>query len=720
MKSGQLDWHRLRWPREVEQILQGFRLLATTGGAPVIIESVGDTSGVTHHLGVPKGWSGGLVHQLQAAIPGLAIDKLESRTDAAANRAIDLRLSTRRRALRTDDVAKTGRAILTALAGVSSEERLVLQWVLRRQVAPTAVPNSPGGGGQQSVLRALLGPPSGKPQRVDTEARRALRTKQAEPGWKLAGRIGVQAGTRSRQRQLIRQVLGALQSTESPGVGFWVRTANPVRLNRAIVSWRHPLRLNAQEMATLSAWPVGDTRDLPVSRIGSRLVPPSRSIPMHGRVVGDSTFPGSERPLSLLPTDAKRHFHVLGPTGSGKSTLLLNLIAQDIEAGRGVVVIEPKGDLIAELLHHIPPQRIGDVVLIDPTDNDGSRPVGLNPLAPAGRPPELVADQLLGVFHALFAAHWGPRTSDILSGALLTLARTPGMTLAALPLLLSDPGFRRGIIAKIDDPIGLEPFWASFDSWSEQERTNAIAPAMRRLRPFLLRPDLRTIIGQAKPRFDVRQVFSQRKILLVNLSKGLLGPETAALLGSLVITQLWQATLGRSGIAVEKRHPVMIYVDEFQDYLRLPQDFSDALAQARGLGVAFILAHQFMHQLDPTMRSAVLANTQSRIAFRLPHDDARLISAGSNLDSEDFQSLGAYQCYVQLVAMGTVQPWCSAQTRLPEDSLSNPEEVRASSSDLYGTERDEVEADIRSLVFHRRESGNSDIGPRQRSRGGVS
>ena len=112
-------------------------------------------------------------------------------------------------------------------------------------------------------------------------------------------------------------------------------------------------------------------------------------------------------------------------------------------------------------------------------------------------------------------------------------------------MLLSDPGFRRGIISKIDDPIGLEPFWAAFDSWSELERTNAIAPAMRRLRPFLLRPDLRAIIGQAKPRFDVRQIFTQRKILLVNLSKGLLGPETAALLGSLVITQLWQATLGR-------------------------------------------------------------------------------------------------------------------------------------------------------------------------------
>ena len=138
--------------------------------------------------------------------------------------------------------------------------------------------------------------------------------------------------------------------------------------------------------------------------------------------------------------------HALGPTGSGKSTLLLNLITQDIAAGRAVVVIEPKGDLIAEVLQRIPPSRVGDVVLLDPTDT--ARPVGLNPLALGGRSPELVADQLLGLFHALYIAHWGPRTHDILGASLLTLARLPGMTLAALPLLLTDAAFRRRVVPR--------------------------------------------------------------------------------------------------------------------------------------------------------------------------------------------------------------------------------------------------------------------------------
>jgi hypothetical protein len=479
-----------------------------------------------------------------------------------------------------------------------------------------------------------------------------------------------------------------------------------------------PLRLNAIELAVLSGWPVGPTTDLRIAKVGSRLAPPSSAIPTHGRVIGEATFPGDERRLSLLPSDALRHLHVLGPTGSGKSTLLLNLIVQDIEAGRAVVVIEPKGDLIEEVLQHIPADRAQDVVVIDPTDD--RQPVGLNPLSPSGRSPELVADQLLGVFHALFARHWGPRTSDILSAALLTLARSPGMTLAALPLLLSDASFRRTLLANIDDPIGLEPFWATYEAWSEPERTAAIAPAMRRLRPFLLRPDLRAIIGQARPRFDVRQVFTERKILLVNLSKGLLGPETAALLGGLVVTQLWQATLGRSAIAPGRRHAVFIYTDEYQEYLNLPTDFADALAQARGLGVGFVLAHQYMRQLDLAMRSAVLANAQSRVAFRLANEDARLIAAGSDLDPEDFQSLGAFQCYVQLVSGGAVRPWCSACTRLPDRTTSDPERIRASSRAQFGIDRDEVESDIRRLVYPPRKIRDDDIGPQRRDSGASS
>jgi hypothetical protein len=718
LRSVALSWYRLRWPREVvaEQVVQVFRLLATAGGQPVVIEAVGSPGLVEHRVALPAGRAESVVDQLRSAIPGLSVEDCDERPALGVSHAVELRMTTKRRPLRTDDVAGVSRAMLTALAHLHRGEHLTVQWVLARPLVPVAVPNHLEGLGRESWLGALLLAPLGPPPPTDVDVRNALRAKQAEPGWRAVGRIAVITKTVGRERQLIRQVVGALRSAEAPGVSFRVRVTSVRRVIAATTGWRLPLRLNASELATVSAFPIGLTNELPVSMIGSRPVAPSAAIPRAGRIVGQASFPGRERPLALTPVDSLRHVHVLGPTGVGKSTALASLVMQDMQAGRAVVVIEPKGDLIADLLTRIPAGRVGDVVLLDPTDT--ARPVGLNPLALGGRSPELVADQLLGMFHSLYRAHWGPRTHDILGASLLTLARLPGMTLAALPLLLTDAGFRRRVVPRVVDPIGLGPFWSAFEAWSEAERAAAIAPVMNKLRPLLLRPEMRAIVGQTRRSFDLRRVFTQRKILLVSLSKGLLGPETSALLGSLVVSQLWQAILGRAAIAPERRHPVFVYVDEFQDYMHLPLDFADALTQARGLGVGFVAAHQYMHQLDPAMRSAVLANAQSRIAFRLPSEDARIIAADSTLTPEDFQSLGAFQCYMQLVASAAVQPWCSASTVLPGEPISDPAAIRVASRNAYGVDRAEIEADLHELFLGRRQTDADDLAPRRRDSGG--
>ncbi|CAG4927269.1 unnamed protein product, partial [Acidithrix sp. C25] len=715
VKAGLLIWYRLRWPRNVsaQQVEQAFLLLSATAGTPVVIETVGSADFVEHRLALPRDRVGSIVHQLRAGLPGLAVETIDH-NNSAFNRAVELRLSTRRRPLGTDDPEIVSTALLSALSHLGANEHLVLQWVLGRQLSSSPVPNKINAS-HEFWLADVADTVLGKSQSADSEFRTALRSKQGVSGWQAVGRIGVMAKSEARQRQLIRQVLGALRTSEAPGVSFRARSTSPKRITSLHLPLFIPLRLNALELATVSGWPIGATSDLPVAKVGSRMLAPTSAIPKSGRIIGEATFPGRERPLAISAADSLRHFHVLGPTGSGKSTLLLNLVVQDMADGRGVAVIEPRGDLIKDILSHVPPHRAGDVVLLDPTDD--KQPVGLNPLSTHGRSPELVADQLLGVFHNLYVANWGPRTQDILGSALLTLARNPGMTLVALPLLLTNAGFRRRMVASLDDPIGLEPFWASYENWSEAERTTAISPVMNKLRPFLLRPQIRAIIGQAKPRFDVRDLFTKRKILLVNLAKGELGPETAALLGSLVIAQLWQATLNRSTVAPEKRHPVFIYVDEFQNYLRAATDFADAMAQARGLGVGFVLAHQYMHQLDLPIRSAVMNNAQSRIAFRLPNEDAKLIAAGSNLEPEDFQSLSAYHCYVQLLARNSVQPWCSARTLMPDNSTSDPELIRTASRDAYGIDRSVVEAAIRDLAYGRKTEPTEDLGRRRRNRG---
>lgn len=718
MKSAVLTWHRLRWPREVEpdQLTQALRLLATAGGSPVVVEAVGSPGRVEHRLALPQAQAESMVEQLRAAIPGLSIEVLADRPPLSVTRAVKLRTTTQHRPLQTDDLASVSRAVLTALAQPHRGEQLSLQWVLGRTLAPVSVPNHLDDLGRESWLGALLVAPFAAPRPLDVEIRNALRMKHAEPGWQAVGRIGVKATSTGRQRQLLRQVAGALQSAEAPGVRFRVHAGSSRPMAAASPEWWRPLRLNVSELAAISSWPVGLTGELPVDMTPSRLLAPSAAIPRAGRVLGQATFPGRERALALSAADSLRHLHALGPTGSGKSTLLLNLITQDMAAGRAVVVIEPKGDLIADVLERIPPERISDVVLLDPTDTE--RPIGLNPLALDGRSPELVADQVLGLMHSLYAAHWGPRTHDILGASLLTLARTPGMTLAALPLLLTDAAFRRRVVPGASDPIGLAPFWSSFEAWSEAERAAAIAPVMNKLRPLLLRPELRAIIGQSQRSLDLRRVLTERKILLVNLSKGLLGPETSALLGSLVVSQLWQAILGRAATAPERRHPVLVYIDEFQDYLHLPLDLADALAQARGLGVGFTLAHQYLHQLEPAMRSAVLANAQSRVAFRLPGEDARVLAADSTLEPEDFQNLGAFECYAQLVANAAVRPWCSARTVPPGPPTSTPAVVRAASRRAYGVDRAAIEADLHALLVDRHTSPD-DLTPRRRGPGGT-
>jgi hypothetical protein len=677
-----------------------------------VIEAVGVRGAVVHRLALPGSTAPVLVEQIRAALPALGILRLGSRPSVTIDRAVEIRLSTANRPLGIELAEPASRALLTALSTVRGGESLVLQWHLIRPAHPTPVghhvEHARASSLSEEVSRALLGGRRG----LDAEARGSLRAKRSLPGWRIVGRIGVHTEDSPRQRQLIQQVILALRSAEAPGVRFGFRTINPGNLIELRKPWLVPTRLNIAELAAVSAWPVGDTASYPVVRQTSRAVAPTRAIASTGRALGVATYPGQERPVAIGVRDALRGLHVLGPTGTGKSTLLLRLICQDMVAGRSVVVVEPKGDLIADVLARIPADRVNDVVLIDPTDR--AAVVGVNPLMTSDASSELVADQLLSIFHHTYASSWGPRTSDILYASLLTLARTPGMSLAALPLLLSDPSFRRRVIGDLNEPVVLQPFWQAFEAWSVAERTAAVAPTLNKIRPLLVRPSLRAVLGQASPRFEIRQVFTERKILLVNLAKGSMGPEAAALLGGIVMSQLWQTSLERSAVEPARRHAVFVFVDEFQDYLNLPTDLAEALAQARGLGVGLTLAHQHLGQLNPQMRSAVLANARSRVVFQLAADDARVFAADSQLDPDDFHSLGAFEAYAQIVADDAVQPWLSLRTEPASQPVSDQAQLRELSRNRYGTSLAQVDGELAALRSSGREG---DLGPKPRPGG---
>jgi hypothetical protein len=698
----ELRWLIASWQRPLDpvRVADVLRQWASDERSPqIVLEARLRSTGVEYLIGYSAPNSHAVATPLKA-LPNVTVRPLSDERQPI-DTAGRLAASTRHRPLRLNDPESTVRAILAASVRLKDGEQLVLQLILGPRRVPLAVPNaSPSSVVQPWWSVAWLG----NGGQIDGEKRQALRTKVADFGFACSLRLGVAAGTGDRRRTLLLGLLAAIRVSEAPGLRLSFRKEPAHRLNRAAEPWRWPLRLGVPELVGLTAWPLGED-ELP----GQPAPHPKQLLPPPGttgktRVVADVAVPHRDATLALPVDRALHHLHVIGPTGVGKSTLLASLIQQDVEAGYSVVVLEPKGDTIDEVLSRLPEQHWNDAIVLDPND---SEPVGLNPLARHGRRPELVADNLLTLFRSLYGKNIGPRSADILYAALLTLAQRENASIVTLPLLLTNPGVRRSLTKDLHDPLVLEPFWATYESWTEAERANAVAPVMNKLRP-LLRPGLRGVLGQREPRFQIADVFMQRKLLFVPLRRGIIGAEAASLLGSLVVAELWQAIQGRAAVAGSQRRPVMVYIDEAQNYLSLPVDLGDALAQARGYGVGFTLAHQFLGQFTPEMRAAVLANARSRIAFQLPHDDARIFERGHpELKAIDFETLGQYEVYASLFAHGRSQPYASGRTRPLGPVVADPAAIKRRSRERYGQPLDQVESGFGELL----DRLDDDLGP---------
>jgi type IV secretory pathway TraG/TraD family ATPase VirD4 len=359
------------------------------------------------------------------------------------------------------------------------------------------------------------------------------------------------------------------------------------------------------------------------------------------------------------------------------------------------------------MLEIVPEKRKDEVVVIDPSDHS---PVGFNPFAFKNyRNKTLIADAVLAVLKEIFAENWGIRSQDVLSGTLLTLAETEDASLLWLPALLTNDSFRQKITDKITDKIGLKPFWEQFEAMKESERRQEIAPVLNKMRQFLFRPGLRNVLGQFQPKFDLTDLFRKRRIVLVPLNKGVIGAESARLLGSLIVGLTWTLALSRTSEPMERRHIVSIFIDELQDYLSLPTDLSDALAQARGLGVALTLAHQYRDQLPPEIRAGVDANARNKIVFGLSSNDAKDMAAmAPELSTLDFMTLLRYQVYASFQVEGRNNALIQGQAMPPPTAIRMAAELKAESMNRYGKPAAEVEAEyLKTLMID--DSPDSDL-----------
>lgn len=684
-----LVWRGVTWPRpfEPEAALELLSRLASDHTVGHVVFEVRGNSRAVHYL------VGCAPDKVQAVSSALTTHVDGARISADHARRIPtvaakVRMTHPSLALSTDRVMAAVRSVLAGFAAAKKEdEELALQVVLGPRLHPHMLSDRISDPRSTWWGLLLFGE---RPASAETKA--SMKIRAQSHAFKTVIRLGVRAGTAGRARQLLTSLYASLKVAEAPGARLHIAAESPRALHATKTPWRWPLILTAPELVSLMGWPLGEGTLPGIGGVHPKSLAPPQGLKDSDRPFAVSSAAGETVKLGVSARDSLQHTVLLGPTGAGKSNAMLSLILADIEAGRGVLVIDPKSDLTADILARIPDARRRDVVVIDPADK---RPVGLNPLVSKRQDPSLVADGILAVLKELFADSWGPRTQDILTGALLTLAQTPNSTLVWLPSLLTDAAFRQKLTKHLSDPIGLEPFWNAFEAMSPGQRDQAIAPVLNKLRQFLLRPALRAVLGQTEPKFDLGDLFSQRKIVLVSLNKGLIGSEGARLLGSLVVAQLWPLILSRASLPPERRHIVSVFIDEVQDYLTLPTDLADALSQARGLGVGFTLAHQYRNQLPASLRAGVDANARNKIVFGLNAGDAHDMAAmAPELEPTDFMLLPRFGVYAHIMNSGQSTGWIAGKTLPARSATANPEQLRAESGETYGRPAAEVEAQV--------------------------
>lgn len=673
---------------------------------PLGLEVVAKGDSVEHYVLVAESAQAKFLGSIRAGLPGA---RIEEAPDFLAEpigflAAAEVTTTSRHRPLAVERAEATSAAFLASLQPLGCDEEVRYQVLMTSAGTPQPVHSaSPNPRDRWWATYLIEGV-----QQADAEAVGALRRKNNDLLLRTSVRLGVAAPTRAQALQLLGRTWGTLHGPNAPGVRIvrrWlpssVVAARMAKRALPTVAW--PLLLGARELVGLVGFPIGAGAHLPGLSLGaSRQLPPLPVIPAKGTVLAFSDYPGMSRPLAMSPADRTRHIHALGPIGTGKSTFIGNVALQDIESGAGVVVIDPKNDLITDLLARIPEKRREDVIVIDPAAKD--QPIGFNVLGGLHTETEreLAVDHVVHIMGSIWRSSWGPRTSDVLRNALLTLTHTTApdgsdFTLVEVAELLENPSFRRFVTGQSGVPATVRPFWYVYEQMSDNERAAVIGPSLNKLRALTTRSSLRLMFGQSSG-VDLADVFRKRRILLVALSKGVEGTETAHLLGAFIVALLYRAALSRVAIPAAHRRLVGIHIDEFQDVLRLPVDVPDMLAQVRGLNVALTLAHQYLGQLPEAVRAG-LGTVRSSVAFQLDYDDARAMEKRlAPLTAHDLMNLPTYNAALRLSAQGQTQrPVTGTTLPLPEQ-ITDGMALAAASRQRYGAPRAEVEAAITARI----------------------
>jgi len=463
---------------------------------------------------------------------------------------------------------------------------------------------------------------------------------------------------------------------------------------------KNKLTFNIEEVATLFHLPHTNVETPYILWALSQTAEPPANLPIVSNThnpaispVAATNFRGHNTMFGLPRVDRSRHLYIIGQTGVGKSGLLELLTISDIYSPYGFAVIDPHGDYAQNILARIPEERVNDVIYFNPADVEF--PIAFNPMEV--NDPKLkthTCSELIGVLMRMFDS-WGPRLEYILRYSILALLDYPDATMLDITRILTDKKFRSEVIKHIDDPV-VRNFWTvEFAGWNDKFASEAVAPVLNKVGAFTANPLVRNIIGQKKSSFNIRQIMDENKILIVNLSRGLVGEDNAALLGSLLVTKIQLAAMSRADMPASQRTPFYLYVDEFQNFAT--DSFTAILSEARKYGLNLTVANQYIAQMLPQVKDAVFGNVGSIISFRTSADDARVMQRYFEPKFSEYDMVHMHNRHfvINMTIEGEKVPAFSAiSLNLPEQNSNYTQQIISTSRSLFAKSRDEVSSNI--------------------------
>jgi len=550
-----------------------------------------------------------------------------------------------------------------------------------------------------------------KPKETDTTAVEQYTKKLSSDIVEVNIRLVVSAKEQNRSAQILSELestFNQFDTTEGNQIVFKTLAGSSLRAAEKAFSFRqlakkNLLPLSLAELATMIHFPAEGVSAAPqFKQSHSSTAPAPTDMPTEGTLLGVNKHRGIEKEIYVTDTDRMRHFYVIGQTGTGKSIFLQNMIVQDIQRGDGVCMIDPHGTDIEDVMGTIPPEREKDVIYFDPSHLD--RSIGLNMMEFDPQKPEqktFVVNELLSIFQKLYGANpesMGPMFEQYFRNAAMLVMEDPesGNTLMDIGRVMADARFRRKKLENATNPTVVS-FWKEIatKAGGEASLENVVPYIVSKIDPLTSNDYLRPIIGQQQSAFNFRKIMDERKILLVNLSKGRLGEINANLIGMIFVGKILMAALSRVDDPTKGFAPFYLHIDEFQN-ISTPS-IAAILSEARKYKLGLTVAHQFIAQLDPVIRDAVFGNVGSMAAFRVGNDDAQALEAqfAPTFTANDIMNTPNYNAVMRILANGTPTPAFSvATTPPPASDPSRAGQLIQNSYQQFGRPRAEIEAEI--------------------------